>query len=210
MSERLSLRGLLSRAMFVGLLLLDLLDAGLDLQLVRELSERGEHGYAALMCLATLISLAAGVVLGRHAHAVQKVDAADRQGSLPGVDAMILASGALLSFSVEDSSTLFILANVEGLYEGAGKSGWAADLNLLTTALSSLAVLALLLWSTGTFILAFARTGYSGTAAIIAGPVLLLSGLVAYFTAVATALYTRADASPRAQPVLDEAALVTT
>ena len=52
------MRGVLGRLMWSALLLIDLGDAVLDLQLVRELSERGEHGYAALMCIATLISVA--------------------------------------------------------------------------------------------------------------------------------------------------------
>ena len=123
----------ISRSLWCAFLVLDLGDAVLDLDLVRELSERGEHGYAALMCIATLISVAAGVLFGRYAHALMKATAAgksdpDHAAQDAAVAAMILACGELLSFGVEDSTTLFILTSVEGLYEGAGKSGFTADL----------------------------------------------------------------------------------
>ena len=197
----------ISRSLWCAFLLLDLGDGVLDLQLVRELSERGEHGYAALMCIATLISVAAGVLFGRYAHAVAKAKAAAAPSGSVAWEAaaasMVLAFGELLSFGVEDSTTLYVLANVEGLYEGAGKSGFSADLNLLTTALSSLAVLALLVLSAGKLVQISVRRDKFGAAASVTVPTLLLAALVAYFTAVAVALFTHANATPLAPDTLD-------
>ena len=79
----------------------------------------------------------------------------------------------------------------------------------MTTALSSLAVLALLVFGAGKIVLDYVRNGDFCLAALFAVPTLLLAAVVAYFTAVAIALFTRASATPLAPDTLDPYAMTT-
>ena len=174
------------------MLALDVTDLALDLTFVNTLRVQGAHGYAALMAITTLLSATVGVCAGRHLHASASLDYVGAWVTF------ILAAGEMFSFCTEDATTLFIYARLDGAYTpGSG----ADELNLLTTAASSIVVALILAFGAAGEVADVVRKGEfrhrlaENILLVILAPCCAVA-LVCYFAAVAWAIYVQDGGHP--------------